>query len=110
MPYLGIFGLVFEKILSYLKLAFLDLSCCKVWCKNKNLMPNLGILGTKFEKNYCHIWNQDSQIHLVAKFCKKTKMLKFGTKNALFGYFWAMVKKTIVIFEISTLELSKISL
>ena len=60
MPYLGIFGLVFEKILSYLKLAFLDLSCCKVWCKNKNLMPNLGILGTKFEKNYCHIWNQDS--------------------------------------------------
>ena len=33
------------------------------------------------------------------------KMPKFGTKNALFGYFGAgILKKTIVIFEISTLE------
>ena len=33
------------------------------------------------------------------------KMPKFGTKNALFGYFWARIKKkTIVIFEIRTLE------
>ena len=32
-------------------------------------------------------------------------MPKFGTKNALFGYIWARIKKkTIVIFEISTLK------
>ena len=32
-------------------------------------------------------------------------MPKFGTKNALFGYFWARIlKKAIVIFEISTLK------
>ena len=30
-------------------------------------------------------------------------MLKFGTKNALFGYFY----KTIVVFEISTLKFAK---
>ena len=32
------------------------------------------------------------------------KMPKFGTKNALFGNFGLRIKKTIVIFEISTLE------
>ena len=32
-------------------------------------------------------------------------MPKFGTKDALFGYFWARIsKKTVVIFEISTLK------
>ena len=34
-------------------------------------------------------------------------MLKFGTKNRLFGYFGPRIKKTIVIFEISTLEFAK---
>ena len=28
-------------------------------------------------------------------------MPKFGTKNALIGYFWARILKNIVIFEIS---------
>ena len=32
------------------------------------------------------------------------KMPKFGTKNALLGYFWTRTLKTIVIFEMSTLE------
>ena len=32
------------------------------------------------------------------------EMFKFGTKNALFGCFWAGILKTIVIFEISTLK------
>ena len=32
-------------------------------------------------------------------------MPKFETKNALFGYFWARIKKkTIAIFEISTFQ------
>ena len=34
-------------------------------------------------------------------------MSRFGNKNALFGYFWARISKTIVIFEISTLEFAK---
>ena len=34
-------------------------------------------------------------------------MSKFGSKNALFGYFWGIISKTIVIFEISTLEFVK---
>ena len=38
---------------------------------------------------------------------KKTKMPKFGTKNALFVCFLAGILKTIVIFEISTLEFVK---
>ena len=33
-------------------------------------------------------------------------MPKFGTKSALFEYFWARIfEKTIVIFETSTFEL-----
>ena len=32
------------------------------------------------------------------------KIPKYGTKNALFVYFWSRILKTIVIFEISTLE------
>ena len=33
------------------------------------------------------------------------KMSKFGTKNALFGYFWARILKNYCeIFEISTLK------
>ena len=32
-------------------------------------------------------------------------MPKFGTKNAIIGYFWARILKlTIVIFEVSTIE------
>ena len=44
------------------------------------------------------------QICLFAKFHRKTKMPKFGTKNALFGYFWARILKSFVIYEISTLK------
>ena len=52
-------------------------------------------------KYYCHVSNQRPRICLSAKFGAKTKILKFRTKNALFGYFWAGIwKKTVVIFEI----------
>ena len=50
----------------------------------------------------------------MKKFCEETKMLKFGTKNDLIEYFLPKMpyldvfglelKKTIFIFEISTLE------
>ena len=31
-------------------------------------------------------------------------MSKFGTKNALFGHFWASIFKNLVKFEISTFQ------
>ena len=40
-------------------------------------------------KEYCHIWNQHPQIFLFAKFPGKIKIPKFGTKDALLGYFRA---------------------
>ena len=105
---------------------------CRIWnqhlricliCKiSRKKCPNLGpkmpffgifdqkcliwvFLDKNFKKDFCHIWNQHPWICIIAKFLEETKMPKFGTKNALFGYFWTkIIKKTIVIFEISTLE------
>ena len=39
------------------------------------------------------MWSQHLRICLIAKFCEESKMPKFGTKNALFEYFWARIKK-----------------
>ena len=50
-------------------------------------MLHLGFWGGILE-NYCHICNQRPPIYLIAKFCAKTRILKFGTKSALFGCFW----------------------
>ena len=51
-------------------------------------MPYLGIFRLEFENNIGHILKQHRRICLIAKFCKKSKRKhKFGTKNALFGYF-----------------------
>ena len=51
-------------------------------------MPYLSIFGLEFLTNYCHILNQHPRVCLIAKFCEKTKLPKFGTLNALFEYFW----------------------
>ena len=65
----------------------------------------VGYFWATILKNYCDIWNKQSQICLVAKFCEKTKMAKFGSKNAPYlGIFILKLKKNIVIFEISTLK------
>ena len=55
-------------------------------------------------KKYCHISNQYPPNCLIAKFRTKFRILKFGTKNTLFGCFGQQFWKTIVIFENSTLE------
>ena len=47
-----------------------------------------GCFGAGTWKQYCHIWNQHPRICLIAKSGEETKMLKFGTKDALFGNFW----------------------
>ena len=46
-----------------------------------------GCFGAGTLKQYCHIPNQHPRICLIAKSGEETKMLKFGTKDALFGYF-----------------------
>ena len=55
-----------------------------------NLRPkicNSGIFGLKFEKNIV-IFDNSLRICQNTNFCE-SKMPKFGTKNVLFGYFWA---------------------
>ena len=65
-----------------------------------NLIPKMPDLGI-FDQNFL-IWGfvarilkkllpylkSASRIYLVAKFREKTKIPEFGTKSALFGYFW----------------------
>ena len=61
-------------------------------------------LWTGMLKNNCHVCNQRPPIRLIAKFCTKSGILKFGTKNALFRCFRQQFWKTIVILEINGLE------
>ena len=84
-------GLESYMLLSYLKPASLNLSCCKVWCKQQNLEiwdqnALFGYFGARISNSYFHIWNQFPPIFLIRDFCRKTKMSKFGSKNAMFGY------------------------
>ena len=78
-------------------------------------MPKFGYFGDGIFKDDCHIWNQHLRISVIAQFFKEIEMHKFRTKNALFAYFWPKIpylgnfeqelkKKTIAIFEVSTLE------
>ena len=76
-----------KKLLSYLKSAPSNLSNYKISrFRTKNAL--LRYFLTISWKNYCHIWNEHLRICLISKFCKETKMPKFGTKNAIFCYFW----------------------
>ena len=61
-------------------------------------MPYLGIFRLEFSNNYCHICTR------FAKFCEKQLCLNLGLKMPYLGIFGLVFKKTIVIFEISTLE------
>ena len=73
--------------MSYLKSAPSNLSNYKISrFRTKNAL--LRYFLTISWKNYCHIWNEHLRICLISKFCKETKMPKFGTKNAIFCYFW----------------------
>ena len=49
-------------------------------------------LGLKFKKLLSYL-KSDPRICFIAKFCVETKMPKFGTKNAWFGYFGAGIWK-----------------
>ena len=45
------------------------------------------IFGWNLKTKFCLIRNQHLWICLIAKFCRKSKMFKFGSKNVLFQYF-----------------------
>ena len=62
-------------------------------------MPYLGIFWLEFENNIVIFEISTLDLGKLWIFEKKTKMFEFGTKNALFGYFWA---------RISTLEFVKL--
>ena len=86
-------------------------------------MPDLDNFGWNLKTILSYLKSTPSNLS-NAKFGRKTKMPKFGTKNALFGHFWPKMlylgifdqkcliwlflgknfKNTIVIFEISTLK------
>ena len=65
----------------------------KLWEKRKFLnfgpkMPYLGNLGSNLKAILSYL-TSTPRICLIAKFYDKTKMAKFGTKNAWFAYFGA---------------------
>ena len=114
----------FKKPLSYLKSEPSNLSNCKVLRRNKNAYiwdkksliwvfstKNLGSFLAGIWQKYCYTWNQHSQICLNVKYPGKTKMPKFGNKNALFGYFWAGIFKNLLSYlKSAPSNLSKMSL
>ena len=51
----------------------------------KNVL--LGISRLKIKTNGCDIWNHHPKFYRNAKNLQNKKNNKFGTKNALFGYF-----------------------
>ena len=52
----------------------------------------MGNFGLELEKK-CNIRYQQPRIGLSANFGAKMKILKFETKNVLFGYFWTGILK-----------------
>ena len=50
-------------------------------------MPYLGSFGLKFKNNIVEFEISSLEFVYFGKFRAKMKMPKFGTKNALFGYF-----------------------
>ena len=61
-------------------------------------MPNLGIFGLKLENKIVIFEINILEFFLITKFCEVIKMSKFGTKNDLFGYFWAIISKNYCYF------------
>ena len=58
-----------------------------------------GYFSTENWKSYLCIWNQHPCIYLIAKFCEKIKVLKFGIKNVLFGLYWVRILKSYCHFS-----------
>ena len=85
---------------------------CKVSYKTKktsNLgpkIPHMGIFRQDFEGNYCHIYKISTlKFVKVKNIHVKPNKCNFGTKIPIIGVH--LKKKTIAIFEITTLEFFK---
>ena len=92
IPYLGIFGLQFNKNY-YQTFNQYTRICETIKFHPKQKKNKFGTKNALFGslagmlKNYCHIFNQRPPNRLIAKFCTNIGILKFGTKRALFGCF-----------------------
>ena len=90
MPYLGIFGLEFEKHYSHI---WNQHSSSNFKFRKKTKMSKFGTKDVWFGYFWAGIWKQHPRICVFAKYNEIIKMPKFGTKSALFGYFWATILK-----------------
>ena len=100
IPKLRIFELDFENSVVIFEICtpeFFELQNFAEKRKYLNLWPKMPYFCV-FGLNFCDIWNRHPQTCLIAKFFEKTKLLKFGTKNTLFGYFWARILKNYYHF------------
>ena len=43
------------------------------------------------KKSYCNIWNHNPQISLLAKCCEEKKIPEFGNKSSCLWHFWACI-------------------
>ena len=104
----GILCWTLKKRMIYLKSATSNLSKskfrAKIILKFRIIIAIFVYFWAEIWKYYCNIWNHCPQICLAAKFGAKIKVLKFGTKSALFEYFGCEFGETILIFEFSSLE------
>ena len=99
IPYLGIFGLQFNK--NYYQIFNQHIRICETikfhpkWKKKKSETKN-ALFGSlaRMLKNYCHISNKRPPNWVIAKFRAKIRILKFGTKNCLILVFWAAILKS----------------
>ena len=73
-------------------------------------MSDLGIFGLEFENNMSYLKSAPSNLSNWKNFVKEKKLSKFGTENALFGYFWAgILKKVLTYLKSTPSQLSKMS-
>ena len=108
-----------KTILPYLKPDTSNLSICKIWRKTKvpkfgtrNAWKHTNVLKLEFEKVFLYLkwkpWNLSSW---KISQTKKKKLLKFGIKNVLFGYFLAGIWKILLPYlksASSSLSISEI--
>ena len=107
IPSLGSFWLEFSKNYCHIWNQYPQISLIRKFPKKQKCLnlepkrPYLGIFALEFEKLLSY-WNQHPRICLSSKSREKIKMHKFGTKNALFRYFWARFFKKLwktLLFE-----------
>ena len=110
MPDMHNFGLEFENATVIFKISVLEfvlLHSLAQKYKSLNLRLKILFWVWNLKMSYLH---QHPRICLITKFRKKTKITNLGTKNALCGYFWAIIlKKLLLYLKSAPSNLSKLS-